>query len=450
MQANHIDNDSESEHLLSDTQEGDVPRLGNAAVHELKQIRAEALRDIDKGGFSRFHLKLCFVAGTGLLRDAYDIFAINLASVMLGYVYGHTPGPGLTQRLSRNQDFGIKAAAPVGNLFGQLLFGWLAGIVGRKCMYGMELMIILSSTFAQALAGSGPRVNIIGLLIVWRFIMGLGVGGDRPPSAVIASEFASKGSRGRLMTTVFTAQGWGNFAASLVVLIIVHAYRDSILTDNLNDLEHVDCCWRILIGLGCVPGAIALYFRLTIPETPRFTMDIDRDIQKARTDIDDVLGPNGGPAAIYWVDPDAVVQPERADAQRRSRTNDLINFFAQPGNILLLFGAAYSWFAVDSQVAFYGLSLNSSSILTSDLLTRAGIGSPVTPWDLTTTLGMSESLHNVVIGSLVVCVAGLLPGYYASFFLIDVWGRRPIQFLGFAMLAVLLAILAGIYSTPIK
>jgi hypothetical protein len=52
MQANHIDNDSESEHLLSDTQEGDVPRLGNAAVHELKQIRAEALRDIDKGGFS--------------------------------------------------------------------------------------------------------------------------------------------------------------------------------------------------------------------------------------------------------------------------------------------------------------------------------------------------------------------------------------------------------------
>jgi PHS family inorganic phosphate transporter-like MFS transporter len=93
------------------------------------------------------------------------------------------------------------------------------------------------------------------------------------------------------------------------------------------------------------------------------------------------------------------------------------------------------------QVAFYGLGLNSSSILTSDLLTRAGIGSPVTPSDLTTTLSIYESLHNVVIGSLVVCVAGLLPGYYASFFLIDVWGRRPIQFLGFAMLTVLLAIL---------
>ena len=72
--------------------------------------------------------------------------------------------------------------------------------------------------------------------------MGVGVGGDCSPSAVIASEFASTGSRGRLMTAVFTAQGWGNFCtqrhfytkagntklvlvASLLALITVHTYR---------------------------------------------------------------------------------------------------------------------------------------------------------------------------------------------------------------------------------
>ncbi|KAI0279763.1 major facilitator superfamily domain-containing protein [Russula aff. rugulosa BPL654] len=429
MPGNDIDN--RSEHLSDTTHGGDVPGPASAAVYELNQIRAAALRDIDEGGFSPFHYKLCFVAGTGFFTDAYDIFAINLASVMLGYVYG----PGLTQKLSRDQDIGIKVAAPIGNLFGQLLFGCLADIVGRKRMYGIELMIILTSTFAQALAGSGPGVNIFGVLIVWRFIMGVGVGGDYPLSAVITSEFASTGSRGRLMTAVFTAQGWGNFAASLVALITVHAYKDSILSDNFNDLKHVDYCWRILIGLGCVPGAIALYFRLTIPETPRFTMDIERDIQKARTDIENVLGPNGGSAGVYWVDRDVV---QRADAPRRS-CSDFINYFAQPGNLKLLFGAAYSWFAID--VAFYGLDLNSSSILTSALLTQAGIGSPVTPSDLTSTLGIYESLHNVVIGSLVICVAGLLPGYYATLFLIDVWGRKPIQFLGFAVLTVLLVIL---------
>jgi MFS transporter, PHS family, inorganic phosphate transporter len=215
-------------------------------------------------------------------------------------------------------------------------------------------MIILTSTFAQALAGSGPGVNIIGVVIVWRFIMGVsvGVGRDHPLSAVIASEFASTGSRGRLMTAVFTAQVWGNIgaqrhfyvevndakpvlAASLVALITVYAYRDSVLTGNLNDLEHIDYCWRILIGMGCVPCAIALYFRLTIPETPRFAMDIDRHIQRARTDT--VLGPNGGSAAVYSV---------------RSRSV-FINHFAQPGNLLLLFGAAYSWFAVDASPILY-------------------------------------------------------------------------------------------------
>ena len=134
-------------------------------------------------------------------------------------------------------------------------------------------------------------------------------------------------------------------AASLVALITVNAYKDAILSDNLDNLKHIDYCWRILIGLGCVPGAIALYFRLTIPETPRFTMDIDRNVQKARADIENVLGPNGGSAAVYWVDPDAVVQ--RAHAPLRSR-NDFFHYFSQPGNLKLLFGAAYSWFAIDA------------------------------------------------------------------------------------------------------
>ena len=77
---------------------------------------------------------------------------------MLGYVYGQTAGwmtftryatyqsrsdlstnyfsvyPDLANRLSRKQDFAIKVAAPIGSLFGQLLFGWLADIVGRKRM----------------------------------------------------------------------------------------------------------------------------------------------------------------------------------------------------------------------------------------------------------------------------------------------------------------------------
>ena len=74
---------------------------------------------------------------------------------------------------------------------------------------GIELMIIVTSTFAQAIAGSGPTIHIVGVITLWRFIMGIGIGGDYPLSAVIASEFASTRSRGRLMTAVFASQGWG-------------------------------------------------------------------------------------------------------------------------------------------------------------------------------------------------------------------------------------------------
>ena len=42
--------------------------------------------------------------------------------------------------------------------------------------------------------------------------MGIGIGGDYPLSAVISSEFASTRIRGRMMTAVFAAQGWGNFS----------------------------------------------------------------------------------------------------------------------------------------------------------------------------------------------------------------------------------------------
>ena len=91
------------------------------------------------------------VAGVGFFTDAYDIFAISIASTMLGYAYGNSIIPNTRRSLftlaglrltmsselralDANQDLGIKVATPVGTLVGQLLFGWLADIVGRKRM----------------------------------------------------------------------------------------------------------------------------------------------------------------------------------------------------------------------------------------------------------------------------------------------------------------------------
>ncbi len=103
----------------------------------------------------------CAQALDGLWALSYDIFAINIAAVMLGYVYGHSERTGsplclsftscyVDQKLSANQDLGLKVATPVGTVFGQLVFGWLADVYGRKrmCTY---CLCYFSSLAAQAL-----------------------------------------------------------------------------------------------------------------------------------------------------------------------------------------------------------------------------------------------------------------------------------------------------------
>jgi PHS family inorganic phosphate transporter-like MFS transporter len=418
MPSNH---DQQSSH-------GSYHEKGQTTVAVLDERRRAALAEIDNAPFSWFHVKVCLVASVGFFTDAYDIFAINIAAIMLGYVYGHTKN-----QLSTNQSLGVKVATPVGNLVGQILFGWLADILGRKRMYGVELMIMIIATFGQALAGEAPAVNILGVIIVWRFIMGIGIGGDYPLSAIISSEFAATRSRGRLMTAVFAAQGWGQFAAALVGIIVVEAYKDSILSAPFPCAVPVDHTWRLLIGLGCVPGVIALYFRLTIPETPRFTMDIERNIAQATTDIDNVLT-----TGKSVPDEDAPVQRVKAPKATRA---DFRAYFGQWKNLKVLIGTAYSWFALD--IAFYGLGLNSSIILTA-----INFGSPTAA--KSTSLYVYENLYNICVGNLILSVAGLIPGYWVSFLFIDSWGRKPIQLMGFTLLTILFVIMGFAYDTLIS
>lgn len=126
----------------------------------------------------------------------------------------------------------------------------------------------------------------------------------------------------------------------MVGLIITAAYKSSILHEaSATNLVTVDFMWRLLIGLGCVPGVLALYFRLTIPETPRFTMDIERNVQQASADIQNVLN-----ETHVSVNPDAGIQ--RLDAPRASAA-DFRAHFGKFENFKVLFGTSYSWFALD-------------------------------------------------------------------------------------------------------
>ena len=84
----------------------------------------------------------------------------------------------------------LKAATSGGAVLGMVGFGWLADRLGRRKMYGIELAIIVLATMAQSLAAPSQAVTMTGLLIFWRVVMGIGIGGDYPLSAIITSEYA--------------------------------------------------------------------------------------------------------------------------------------------------------------------------------------------------------------------------------------------------------------------
>ena len=68
-------------------------------------------------------------------------------------------------------------------------------------------------------------------------------------------------------------------------------------------------------------------------------MDIERNVRQATQDIENVLS-----TGTFYVDPDAAVQ--RVQAPKASK-RDFIAHFRKPENFKVLFGTAYSWFALD-------------------------------------------------------------------------------------------------------
>jgi len=175
--------------------------------------------------------------------------------------------------------------------------------------------------------------------------------------------------------------------------------------------------------MGAVPAAAALYYRLTIPETPRYTFDVARDIEKGQEDVNAYI--NGKPGGV--VDDAARVRGIRSSVALkipRASWRDFFSFYGKWRNGKILFGTASSWFLLD--VAFYGLGLNSSTVLTA---IGYGTGSNV-----------YIILYNLAAGNCILVCAGAIPGYWTTVATVDTIGRKPIQLMGFIILTILFII----------
>lgn len=95
-----------------------------------------------------------------------------------------------------------------------------------------------------------------------------------------------------MLSWVFFAQPVGQLLANVLSLAVVQAYRPGIefggqqlhYCDTTKCFRAIDRLWRLVIGLGVIPAVIALAFRFTIPESPRYTLDILQNTQATLED----------------------------------------------------------------------------------------------------------------------------------------------------------------------
>ncbi|KAK7954052.1 hypothetical protein PG988_014746 [Apiospora saccharicola] len=388
---------------------------GNSAFHNFNndfahvsdpaERRRLALAEIDKAPFGWYHVRACAIAGIGFYTDSYDIFTIGLVTSMLGIVY-------FGGILPAEADTAIKAATFAGVIIGQVSFGILADVVGRKSMYGLELIIIIVVTLAQALSSNSPGMSIVGLMIFWRVIMGIGIGGDYPLSATITSEFATTKWRGFMMNAVFAMQGIGQLSAALLLLVVTAGFKSSLVGSENHTIcsqswgctSAVDKMWRIMIGMGAVPGCVALYFRLTMPETPRYTF-----VVAARN------------AAQMTEDPEAFRRAKwpEAEADEAGRVPTML-----PAPVAEPEVPKASW-------ADFGQHYRKWKNLKVLLGTALSCGNS----------NMYSHFYDTAVGNIILVLAGAVPGYWVSAAIIDTVGRKPVQLFGFLMLTLTFCIM---------
>ncbi|CAF0946140.1 unnamed protein product [Didymodactylos carnosus] len=385
-------------------------------------------------------VRTVLISSTGFFMDAYDIFVINLAVPMLGYVYySHN-----NNKVPSNIQGAIKGITNVGNLIGQLLFGILGDSIGRHRIYGLELLVIIIATIASAMSGAAARgIGTLGFLGFWRLLLGIGIGGDYPMSATVSSEWSSAGRRGQMVALTFSMQGWGQFFGALVDIILLAIFKYAIEADQMN----IDYVWRILLAMGVLPAVCTIYYRFVLPESPRFAKNVLRDDAKMERGIkymrmknDNSLGQqNEKENAVAVVEAPDQEDINKLDKQKqtidkRHHLRDFGQYFSKWKHLKVLLGTSLSWFLLD--IAFYGLSLNQSVVLSA--IGFAPTNAP--PW---------ETLWKQAIGNLIITLLGSIPGYYFTVFLVDKMGRRTIQYMGFIIETILFTIIAAAYY-PLK
>jgi MFS transporter, putative metabolite:H+ symporter len=313
--------------------------------------RAERL---DRLPFTREHGRLVVGSGIGWALDAMDVGLISFVMAALAVQWSLTP-----TELSWIGSIGF-----VGMALGATLGGLLADRIGRRQVFALTLLVFGVATGAAALAWS------VGALLVFRFLIGLGLGAELPVASTLVSEYAPARVRGRVVVALeaFWAVGW--LLAAVIGFLVVPASDDG---------------WRWALALGAVPAVYAVVVRRGLPESVRF-LELRGRVEEAE-------------AAVRRFESAAGATPVPSPVARPTTPPGPGALWAPVTRVRT--AALWTvWFGIN--FAYYG-----AFIWLPSLLVASG-------FSLVRSFGFT----------LVITLAQL-PGYAAAAFLIERWGRRP-------------------------
>ena len=349
-------------------------------------VGAALLSALDEAPIGAFHRRAVLVSGVGFFTDAYDLFVISTVAALVATEW----------HLSTTETSWVSGAAIFGAFFGAMIFGRLADLFGRRRIYAVVAAIMIVGALSSALAPD------FALLVASRFVLGLGIGGDYPVSAVLMSEYSNRDDRGRLVGLVFSMQALGLVVGPLVALGLLGSHVPDALT------------WRLLLGLGAVPAAAVIYLRSRMPESPRFEVGVRNDATRAASDLARFSAGKVTPFPAGRLPADA--------APSTGHRVGLLELLRDRRLLRLLLATAGSWFVFD--YAYYGNTLSLPVILKG-----------VDP---------SADLLAKLTWSLVMFVVFAVPGYALAVLKMDRFGHRRLQFVGFAVLAAAFLLLSAV------
>ena len=208
-------------------------------------IEAYVGNALDTAKISPLHKRVVALIAAGYFFDVIDF---TIFGALVPYIIGSKFATGAELAA-------IGSATIFGMFIGTAGQGQFSDRFGRRFIYQFNLLLFGVFTILGALA---PTVT---LLIVCRFIAGIGIGAEQPLAFSYAGEYAPKDIRGRILAIV-------HFIGGACVWPIGTAL--ALLLGTVIFPSNPEYVWRgawILIGAGAL---VVWVFRFTLPESPRY------------------------------------------------------------------------------------------------------------------------------------------------------------------------------------